>query len=1065
MTMQHFRSAVEGVLAVLFACNVIGFVSLAHAEITSSGLNTTVTSSNGVYDITGGTRPGNGNNLFHSFGEFSLGSSEIGNFVNDTGLPTNNIVGRVTGGNPSNIFGTIQTTGFPGANLYLMNPAGILFGPTAQLNVEGSFHATTADYIKLGSDGIFYANAAQSSTLTASPPSAFGFLTSNPASIDVQAGTFDFNTSQFAPLMVPEGETLSLVGGTINLGTAEVRNDAGEVVEDAQPTSVLAPGGRINLVSVASPGEVLYDGTMFNADTVEQLGDINIVGGDIFGGALMFPTLIDAKEVFIRGGQLLVDNALITPGFFFLFDLGPLPDGGEVNVQVTGDATMTGSDVDPFIGNAPGIVTYAGAFFAPPELFPDAKVPDITIDASSLTISDVAAVQTARFGAGEPAELTVNADTVTVENGGSISAINFYDGPGGNVIVNAREVNLSGDGTPSPTGATGINAITLFHPCYGCANFDPRLTSGDGGSITVNATDSVNISGDAAILTDSPGFGDGGDITINTNDMSLTGAGEFSGAISAQTALVGSSGDITINATGQIQINDGFRITATTAGNSDGGIIDVAAGQSITLTGSDSRIISTTAQLSDDSLNALFLELFQVDFDTLAEETGVPDADIFNVLAYLNSIGMTNVTDLTPGNAGTVNISSPLLTMNADTRIAVSTGWDGNAGDIVGNVGSLFVKDGASIRSQSGIQPSDAAAVIGVGNAGVIALNAKDTITISGKSPTTGEKSTVSTSTFGDGNGGSINLTADQIVVGSGGSITAETGGILGSEFYSGTGNAGDISITTAGPTNTITVSGVDSTISTATFGDGAGGSIELTSDGNVQIRNGGSVASDSAGTGFAGDISIAAGNKIDMNDGTISTRAVTADGGNITLTAPELVYLLNSDITTSVESGFGGGGNITIDPQFVILNQSNILANAFGGPGGNITIVADNVISSAQSSIDASSALGINGTVNISSPDQDVAQELAVLPENFLDVTGLISDRCGTAAGSSSLVSAGPGGLAVDPDGYLPSFGTMTNAGYNGNGENSAINSGKPWWALAVDTSALQLAQVTCTR
>ena len=164
-------------------------------------------------------------------------------------------------------------------------------------------------------------------------------------------------------------------------------------------------------------------------------------------------------------------------------------------------------------------------------------------------------------------------------------------------------------------------------------------------------------------------------------------------------------------------------------------------------------------------------------------------------------------------------------------------------------------------------------------------------------------------------------------------------------------------------------------------------------------------------------------------------------------------------------KAALGGGGNITIDPQFVILNQSNILANAFGGPGGNITIVADNLISSAQSSIDASSALGINGTVNISSPDQEVAQELAVLPENFLDVTGLISDRCGTAAGASSLVSAGPGGLAVDPDGYLPSFGAMTNAVYNGDGENSAINSGKPWWALAVDTSALQLAQVTCTR
>jgi large exoprotein involved in heme utilization and adhesion len=125
---------------------------------------------------------------------------------------------------------------------------------------------------------------------------------------------------------------------------------------------------------------------------------------------------------------------------------------------------------------------------------------------------------------------------------------------------------------------------------------------------------------------------------------------------------------------------------------------------------------------------------------------------------------------------------------------------------------------------------------------------------------------------------------------------------------------------------------------------------------------------------------------------------------------------------------------------------------------------VADNVISSAKSRIDASSALGINGTVNISSPDQDVAQELAVLPENFLDVSGLINDRCGARAGASSLVSAGPGGLAVDPDGYLPSFGTMVNAGYNGKGNSGAINGGKSSWAMAVDTSALQLARFTCT-
>ena len=83
------------------------------------------------FNITGGTRPGGGTNLYHSFGNFNVPNNNVANFLNNTGLPTTNILGRVTGGNGSNIFGTIQTTGFGGANLFLINPAGFLFGPNA----------------------------------------------------------------------------------------------------------------------------------------------------------------------------------------------------------------------------------------------------------------------------------------------------------------------------------------------------------------------------------------------------------------------------------------------------------------------------------------------------------------------------------------------------------------------------------------------------------------------------------------------------------------------------------------------------------------------------------------------------------------------------------------------------------------------------------------------------------------------------------------------------------------------------------------------------------------------
>src|SRR5215831_19579412 len=131
--------------------------SLVHATapITSSGLNTQVSaplplaSGHTQYNITGGTRPGCGVNLFHSFGNFNVPTNNIANFLNSgsvdqngtlllPNLPTANILGRINGGNASSIFGMIQTNGpggFPNANLFLMNPNGFLFGPTATINV------------------------------------------------------------------------------------------------------------------------------------------------------------------------------------------------------------------------------------------------------------------------------------------------------------------------------------------------------------------------------------------------------------------------------------------------------------------------------------------------------------------------------------------------------------------------------------------------------------------------------------------------------------------------------------------------------------------------------------------------------------------------------------------------------------------------------------------------------------------------------------------------------------------------------------------------------------------
>jgi filamentous hemagglutinin family protein len=141
-----------------------------------------------------------GTNLFHSFGQFNVHTGESATF---TGPQTvENVIGRVTGGQQSLIDGQLRSE-MPKANMYLLNPSGVLFGPNATLDVPGSFHVSTADYLRMADGAKFYANLSQESVLTSAPPAAFGFLSGNPAPIALQGSS----------LQVPDGKTLSVVGG------------------------------------------------------------------------------------------------------------------------------------------------------------------------------------------------------------------------------------------------------------------------------------------------------------------------------------------------------------------------------------------------------------------------------------------------------------------------------------------------------------------------------------------------------------------------------------------------------------------------------------------------------------------------------------------------------------------------------------------------------------------------------------------------------------------------------------------------------------------------------------
>src|SRR5262245_6885083 len=256
---SHRLSITSTVIGLVFC---LGWLSTSYGQtpITSSGLNTIVTTNGNVLTVTGGTRPGNGTNLFHSFGTFNVPNNNVANFLNDSGLSTSNILGRVTGGNLSNIFGTIQTTGFGNANLFLMNPAGFLFGPNATVNVGGMVSFTSADYLRLG-DGVrvkAIPNASADALLSVAPVAAFGFLGSHPGAITVQG----------SHLAVAEGTGISLVGGNITV----------------QGGALTAPSGQINLVSVGKTsnshaGGEVANGGAFVATGFKSLGAINVSNG------------------------------------------------------------------------------------------------------------------------------------------------------------------------------------------------------------------------------------------------------------------------------------------------------------------------------------------------------------------------------------------------------------------------------------------------------------------------------------------------------------------------------------------------------------------------------------------------------------------------------------------------------------------------------------------------------------------------------------------------------------------------------------------------------------------
>ncbi|MCG8435307.1 MAG: filamentous hemagglutinin N-terminal domain-containing protein, partial [Gammaproteobacteria bacterium] len=126
-----------------------------------------------TYDITQSLGATRGENLFHSFSEFDIGISEHANFSGNDNIA--NIVARISSGMESSIEGRVSST-IGAAGLWLINPAGFVFGNGAVVDVNGVFHLTTSEFVTFSDGARFYADLSEDSTLTSAPISQFGFM-------------------------------------------------------------------------------------------------------------------------------------------------------------------------------------------------------------------------------------------------------------------------------------------------------------------------------------------------------------------------------------------------------------------------------------------------------------------------------------------------------------------------------------------------------------------------------------------------------------------------------------------------------------------------------------------------------------------------------------------------------------------------------------------------------------------------------------------------------------------------------------------------------------------------
>ncbi|MFM6000835.1 MAG: filamentous hemagglutinin N-terminal domain-containing protein, partial [Dolichospermum sp.] len=658
------------ILQIITGLIVAANTNIVKAQLTPDNTVGSTTRSDTVKGLTsdiiegGATR---GTNLFHSFTNFNVDAGKGVYFSNPTDI--NNILTRVTGSSQSNIFGTLGVLG--NANLFLINPNGISFGPNAQLDLKGSFVASTADKIVFDNYQFTTTNPTAPPLLTVNIPLGLGFR-NNPGdiNIDLKGSTLEFNNGQ--GLKVPQDKTLALIGGNVNI------NGNGVDAEGLR-AGILSPGSRVQLGGLTQTGTVNFNENFYS--TFPQ----GVTRGNV--------SLSNGAEINVRaagGGSITINSRNLNVNENSRVRGGIQKNLGSVNAQA--------GDID--INNIEQ-VTIDNAFIANiVDEFGKGSAGDINIHTSSLILKNGSTINTSVFAAsseGNGGNITIDTANLTLENGNFISADTSGKGNAGNIAIKASQgVNvrgwLSSDVKGTAQGNSGGITIdtanlTLENGGYISADIYGK---GNAGNIAIKATQGVNVGGGLISEVRATGEGNSGGITIDTATLTL----ENGGLINASTSGKGHAGKIEIQATEGVTIG-GLLASA---------VFDPAVGNSggITIKAGDINIKG----VGDNNIPS-----------GIATSTGGKgDAGDINIKARNITIDQGGVDSSTVGDSagkgGNININISNLTLK-NGYIATETGGKGDAGNI-----KLDITDNLKLTNSSTI--SSGASSDSTGKAGSI---------------------------------------------------------------------------------------------------------------------------------------------------------------------------------------------------------------------------------------------------------------------------------------------------------------------------------------------------------